>query len=156
MQSGQNQQIATACPGHWEVPAWTACSFGEASIQLASTEGLHAPSKWTISCRSGEAGLLPTSRGEAGVHRSCGREKTLPPWPFHYKKGLKSWGGASPFWQPDGREPTHRLPAGEGKTGWPEARYAGVGLLTQKAQRQQTLGQSLAPESRWVEFILLN
>lgn len=58
-----------------------------------------------------------------------------------------------------GREPTHRLPAGEGKTGWPEARYAGVGLLTQKAQRQQILGQSLAPESqesRWVEFIVLN
>lgn len=54
-------------------------------------------------------------------------------------------GRSLPIWAAEGREPTHRLPAGEGKTGWPGARYAGVGLLTQKAQSQQALGQSLAP-----------
>lgn len=69
---------------------------------------------------------------------------------------VKIVGRSHPNGAADGSGPTHRLPAGEEKTGWPEARYARVGLLTQKAHSQQTLGQRLAPKSHWVEFILLN
>lgn len=101
--SGQNQQMSTARPWYWEVRARTSLLTGDNLYPTSCIEGLqytkqtYSAHRLAMSCRRPSQSWrtwasCPAPRKQAGVHHSLGREKTLPPWFCHYKKGLTMTG----------------------------------------------------------------